>query len=126
MWNCAGDGKCGYTTRDELANAYAKMLTDDKHNNNTYNLTGEAISQNRLVELLNTTFGTGLVFNNMSVPDYKADRKAELGDFLGTVIAGIYEGIRNGAVDIRSDYEQAAGRPHIGWEDYFNHMKAKL
>jgi len=43
---------------------------------------------------------------------YVAERKAELGDFLGTVIAGIYEGIRNGAFDVPSDFMQAAGRPH--------------
>ena len=32
IFNCAGDGKCGYTTRPELAYAYAKMLTEDQHN----------------------------------------------------------------------------------------------
>ena len=28
--NCAGNGKCGYTTRSELAYAYARMLTEPK------------------------------------------------------------------------------------------------
>ncbi|MEM6691786.1 MAG: NAD(P)H-binding protein, partial [Planctomycetota bacterium] len=39
--NCAGEGKCGYTTRDELAYAYTKMLTQDSSNGQTLNLHGE-------------------------------------------------------------------------------------
>ncbi|MGD1890167.1 MAG: hypothetical protein ACFB15_06165 [Cyclobacteriaceae bacterium] len=35
-----------------------------------------------------------------------------MGDFLGTVIAGIYDGIKQGANDVPSHFEQAAGRPH--------------
>ena len=33
--NCAGDGLCGYTTRPELACAYAHMLTEARHNAHT-------------------------------------------------------------------------------------------
>ena len=44
--------------------------------------------------------------------DYKKERQVALGEFLGTIIAGIYEGIRNGANEVVSDYEKAAGRPH--------------
>lgn len=32
--NCAGEGKCTYTSRDELGYAYTKMLLEDKHNSN--------------------------------------------------------------------------------------------
>lgn len=125
IWNCAGNGKCGYTTRGELAFAYANMLIEEKHNGKTYNLSGEAITQTELAKLLNTTFSTSLVFNDMMVSEYRAERIAELGDFLGTVIAGIYEGIRNGASNQPSNYEQAAGRPHISWETYFKEIKDK-
>ena len=48
IFNCAGVGKCGYTTRPELAYAYARMLTEDLHNTRTYNLHGEAITQKHL------------------------------------------------------------------------------
>ena len=43
--NCAGDGRCTYTTREELADAYARILTEDQHNGQTYNLAGSAITQ---------------------------------------------------------------------------------
>jgi len=92
--NCAGDGKCGYTTRAELAYAYARMLTESKHDGRTYNLHGEPITQQQLADYLNEAFGTNLVYRAMSVAEYRRERVAELGEFLGNVIAGIYEGIR--------------------------------
>lgn len=110
--NCAGDGKCAYTSRKELAYAYTQMLLGDEHRGQTYNLAGKAITQSELAELINQVYGTHLVYRPVSVADYEKDRKAELGEFMGTIIAGIYEGILNGANDVPSDYEKAAGRPH--------------
>ena len=117
--NCAGDGRCGYTTRPELAYAYSRMLTDDRHNGRTYNLHGDAITQYELADHLNTAFGTELVYTPMTVEEYRNDRIAELGEFLGTVISGIYEGIFNGEADNPSQYAEAAGREHVSWPDYF-------
>ena len=110
--NCAGEGRCGYTSRGELASAYAQMLLSDEHNGQTYNLVGEPITQAKLAELINQVFGSDLKFNSISFDEYLTERKAELGDFIGTVIAGIYEGIRNGVNDVPSDFERATGRPH--------------
>ncbi|MCG6156815.1 SDR family oxidoreductase [Rubinisphaera margarita] len=120
--NCAGDGKCGYTTRPELAAAYAHLLTESKHNGQTYNLHGEPITQQQLTHFLNETFGTDLKYRSMSVEEYRQDRIAELGDFIGTVIAGIYEGIRNGALNNESHFAQAAGREHQSWTTYFDNL----
>lgn len=117
--NCAGDARCGYTTRSELAEAYAYMLTDARHNGHTYNLHGTALTQVELADHLNRAFGTTLTYRTMSVEDYKADRVAELGDFIGAVIAGIYQSIRDGALDNPSDFETATGRPHQSWQAYF-------
>ena len=51
----------------------------------------------------------------MTVEAYRQERIAELGEFIGTVIAGIYEGIRNGDANNVSHYQTAAGRPHQSW-----------
>ncbi|WP_417731248.1 SDR family oxidoreductase [Rosistilla oblonga] len=120
--NCAGDALCGYTTRGELAFAYARMLTQPQHDGQTYNLHGEAITQQQLADYLNSAFATDLKFREMSVAEYREERIAELGDFLGNVIAGIYEGIRNGAANNKSDFETAAGRAHQSWADYFGRL----
>jgi len=121
--NCAGSGLCGYTTRSELGYAYARMLTQSEHNGKTYHLNGEPISQQRLTDYLNDTFGTQLKYREMTVEEYRQDRIAELGEFLGNVIAGIYEGIRNGAVNNQSQFSEAAGRDHVGWKSYFDRLK---
>lgn len=121
--NCAGDGKCGYTTRSELAYAYARMLTESRHNANTYDLHGEPITQQQLAEYLNGAFGTGLVYRPVSVEGYRKERVAELGEFIGAVVAGIYEGIRRGYYDSPSDFEAAAGRPHQMWDDFFELLR---
>ncbi|MFI3274760.1 SDR family oxidoreductase [Vibrio sp.] len=124
IFNCAGEGKCGYTTREELGYAYARMLVEDKHNGNTYNLHGDAMTQAQLTDYMNGAFGTDLTFTSMSVEEYRLDRVAELGDFIGTVIAGIYQGILEGKSDNPSHFEQAAGRKHVSWQDYFSELKS--
>lgn len=124
IFNSAGDGRCGYTTRPELAYAYARMLTQDKHNAQTYNLHGEAITQYQLAEYLNSAFGTDLIYTPMKVEEYRKERIAELGEFLGTAIAGIYQGIREGKADNPSHFVEAAGREHVSWQNYFANMKS--
>ena len=110
--NCAGDGKCGYTSRKELGFAYAKMLLNEKHNGQTYNLVGPSITQSELTEFINQVFNTNLIYTSVSLEAYEKERKEALGDFMGTVIAGIYNGIKIGVNDVSSDFEKATGRPH--------------
>lgn len=124
--NCAGDQPCGYTSRPELAYAYARLLTDSSHDGATYNLHGEALTQQQLADYLNLAFGTRLTYRSLSVEDYRSERVAALGDFLGTVIAGIYEGIRKGASNNPSHYAQAAGRAHQTWTDYFEALRESV
>ncbi|WP_299659086.1 SDR family oxidoreductase [uncultured Psychromonas sp.] len=125
VFNCADKGLCGYTTRPELAYAYARMLSEDKHNGKIYNLNGEAISQQKLTNYLNDAFDAQLTYQSMSVEDYRNTCSNELGDFLGTIIAGIYQGIREDKVNNPSDFLQAAGREHQSWDSFFTHLKGK-
>ncbi len=121
--NCAGDGRCGYTTRPELAYAYARILTESKHNGRTYNLHGEPITQYQLAAYLNMTFGTNLTYRPMTVEEYRQDRITELGESMGNIITGIYQGIREGALFNISHYTDATSRSHQSWENYFNALK---
>lgn len=114
--NSAGGGKCGYTTRSELAHAYAALLTRNELNGQTFDLNGTPITQAELTQYMNATYGTALTYRSMPAEDYVVDRTAELGDFIGPIIGGIYDGIRRG------DYEAATGRPHQSWEDYFTSL----
>ena len=107
-----------------LAFAYARLLTRSEHDGETLNLSGEAITQADLARYLAGAFGTEIGYRSMSVEDYRVDRTAELGEFIGSVIAGIYQGIRDGAYDTVSDYEAVAGRPHQQWDDYFGSLSS--
>lgn len=111
--NCAAEGKCGYTSRNELGFAYAQMLLNDAQHGKTYNLVGEAITQQQLAVYINRVFNTNLTYTAISVKAFKKERQAVLGDFIGTIIAGIYEGIQKGLYNVCSDFEQAAGRVHV-------------
>lgn len=62
----------------------------------------------------------------MSVADYRAERIAELGAFLGNVIAGIYKGIRNGAANNDKHVALVAGRDHESWQDYFGGLRVAV
>jgi NAD(P)H dehydrogenase (quinone) len=126
VFNCADDGKCGYTTRSELAYAYARMLTENQHNGETYNLHGESITQYQLVDYLNIAFGTNLTYTSMTVDEYRQERVAELGEFMGNIIAGIYQGIREGKSNNLSHFSEAAGREHQSWETYFENIKNQI
>lgn len=112
IWNSAGEGRCAYTNRAELAAAYARMATEPRYDGKVYKLTGEPITQSELVQLINKVFGTSLVYESLSVEDYRKDQKEALGEHMGTIIAGIYEGIRNGDFDVASDFAAVMDRPH--------------
>ena len=114
--NSANDGKCGYTSRQELAKAYVEMALHKKHNGEIYNLLGKLVTQKELANSINKVYKTNLVYNSISVNDYLKDRKKDLGDFLGFIIGSIYENIRNGNFDMKSDFEKITGAPHLSLE----------
>lgn len=123
--NCAGQARCGYTTRPELGYAYARMLTEKEHDGQTYNLHGEPLTQAQLAAHLSLAFDTPLTYREMTVEEYRRNRVAELGEFLGGIIAGIYTGIRQGAMDNESHFPSAAGRSHQSWADYFAGLRER-
>ncbi len=122
--NCAAGGRCGYTTRTELAHAYATLLAATADDNRIFDLSGAPITQAELATYLGRAFGAEIAYRSMSFDDYLVDRIDELGEFIGTVVAGIYQGIREGAYDTKGDFEAAAGRPHQSWDDYFSALGA--
>ncbi|WP_306146153.1 NAD(P)H-binding protein [Roseibium sp. MMSF_3412] len=118
--NCAGGGLCAYTTRTELAYAYACLLKDGSHGGKTYNLSGTPISQTDLVGFMNQVLGTRMTYEFVDADSFKEDRIAEIGEFYGTVVAGIYAAIATGAFDNESQFMAATGREHVSWPDFFS------
>ncbi len=120
--NCGGKGLCSYTSRAELAFAYVQIILNDDRNGKVFNLAGEAITQAQLTNYLNSAFKTNLVYEIISVDGYLKSQQKINGEFLGSIIAGIYTKIRNGEFEIKSDFEAAAGRKHLSWDEYFEQL----
>lgn len=122
--NSACDGLCSYTSRSELAVAYSNMLRKDQHNGKTYNLIGEPITQMQLAKAINQVYGTRLTYKAMTADEFLKSRQAELGEFLGTIIGGIYDGIHKGEFYVLSDFRQATGRKHKPVLELIHEFKA--
>ena len=120
--NCGGSGKASYTTRSELAYAYAQIILSDNQNGKILNLGGEPITQQQLTHYMNKAFNAGLIYREMSPQEFLEFQKKTNGELLGKIIAGIYTKIRNGEFAMDSDFKAAAGREHISWEKYFEQL----
>jgi NAD(P)H dehydrogenase (quinone) len=121
--NCAAGGLCSYVARSELAIAFTQMILNDDRNGRVFNLAGNPITQEELTCYLNSAYGTDLVYESITPEAYLLKQQQVNGEFLGMIIAGIYTKIRNGEFNIQSDFEAAAGRSHISWEEYFKSLK---
>ena len=84
---------------------------------------GKAISQQELANAINKAFNTHLKFKNISVEEYEAKRKQALGEFLGTIIAGIYKGIKEGAYNQSSHFAEILKREHLSPEEMIEEFK---
>lgn len=122
--NAANNGLCAYTHRNELAIAYSHLLRENKHHGKIYNLVGEPVTQSQLAGYINQTYDSAITFKAMTADEYTQERKAALGEFMGTIIGGIYSGIQQGGFNPESHFEQAAGRPHKTTLEIIQEFKA--
>jgi NAD(P)H dehydrogenase (quinone) len=114
--NNGQQGRCGYLTIDELAFAFAKLATDDRHNGKVYNLVGENQTQAELVAEAGRVFGLDVRYEPISFEENVArfmqdETIAARGEPVAKMLAGCFECIAKGAFDVPSDFEAATGRP---------------
>ncbi|MFI5953836.1 SDR family oxidoreductase [Cryptosporangium sp. NPDC051539] len=70
----AGDGKVGWASREDLAEAQAVVLTDPGHEGRTYALHGgPAVSFSEVTEILSEIRGTAVQYLPLSDEEYLAD-----------------------------------------------------
>ena len=114
--NIAGEGQCGYITIDELAFATAGLAGSDAHNGQTFNLVGNNLTQSGLVALANDVFGLNVRYETINDEEniahlMKDESIASRGPDVARMLTGCFQCVRNGAFDVPSDFEKAAGRP---------------
>lgn len=108
--NNAGDGRCGYISRDELAFATAKLVLDESANGKIFNLVGECHTQQELVDAVNEVCGTNVRYDAISDDENFAKLEPARGELVARMLTGCYQCIREGAYDVPSDFEAATGR----------------
>jgi NAD(P)H dehydrogenase (quinone) len=109
--NNAGDGRCGYISRDELAFATAKLALDESANGKIFNLVGKCHTQQELVDAVNEVCGTEVRYEAISDDENFAKLEPARGEIVASMLTGCYQCIREGAYDVPSDFEAATGRP---------------
>lgn len=114
--NNAGDGRCGYISIDEIADATAELALRDDCNGRVLNIIGETVSQAELIDLANEVFGLNVRYEPMSVEENIArfmqdERIAARGEEVAQMLTGAFQCIASGDLDVSPDFERAAGRP---------------
>ncbi len=132
--NNGGEGRCGYISIDEIAEATANLALDEQCNGETLNIISEVCTQAELVAWANEVFNLNVRYEAISTEENIArfmrdERIAARGEEVARMLSGCFECIAAGAFDVRPDFERAAGRPAKSirqqMEEYRGRMNAE-
>ncbi|PLR74228.1 SDR family oxidoreductase [Bacillus sp. UMB0728] len=109
----AGNGRVGWATQQDYAEAAAAVLFGSGHENTIYELSGKLLTQEELVSELGNVLGKDVNVQQVDDTAYAAIMKdAGLPEFIIPLLVGIQESIRSGSLEVESnDFEKALGRP---------------
>lgn len=109
----AGDGKVGWATRRDYAEAAAAVLTGEGHENTVYELSGAPATQAELAAVVGKLLGKEVPVQQVDDAAY-ADIMAKAGvpEAALPIVVAIQQAIREGALDITSsDFAKLLQRP---------------
>jgi NAD(P)H dehydrogenase (quinone) len=108
----AGEGKVGWASQQDYADAAAAVLAGNGHENTVYELSGPLLTQEELVSVLGNVLGKEVPVQQVSDENYAEIMKGVgLPDFVIPIVVGIQESIRNGSLEVESnDFEKVLGR----------------
>lgn len=124
----AGDGKVGWATRDDYAEAAAKVLASGNNKNVIYELSGKPIDYEDLAHILGDVIGRDVPMQIVDDATY-ADIMAGAGvpKEIIPFLVDIQTSIRNGALDYESDdLEKVLGRKATPLSDVVRRIVAGL
>lgn len=109
----AGEGKVGWATQQDYAEAAAKVLVEDGHDNTICELSGPLYTQKEFVQVLGEVLGKEIPVQRVTDEEYaEVMKQVGLPDFVIPIVVGIQESIRNGSLAVESnDFEKVLGRP---------------
>ncbi|MCK8489575.1 SDR family oxidoreductase [Paenibacillus sp. MBLB2552] len=109
----AGEGKVGWATREDYAQAAAAVLTGNGHENKIYELSGTPITHAELARIIGEALGREVPVQHVDDAAYaEVMRGAGVPEPVVPFIVSIQRSIREGALDVPSgDLEALLGRP---------------
>jgi NAD(P)H dehydrogenase (quinone) len=109
----AGNGKVGWATQQDYAEAAANVLAGNGHDNTIYELSGKLLTQEEFASALGAVWGKDVPVQQVDDAAYADIMKAAgVPDFIIPFLLGIQEGIREGTLEVESgDFDKLLGRP---------------
>lgn len=109
----AGEGKIGWVYRPDLAEAAANVLVEDGHENNIYELSGENLTQQQFVDILNQVTGKEVPLVAVADASFeKMLKDAGVPEAYLPMLVMTQKGIREGGLEsTHSDLEFLLKRP---------------
>ena len=120
-----GNGKVPYALRREMGEATANLLSQDGHENNTYNITGSnSFGYTELAAALSNLKRDTIKYNDISEDDLKAFlKKIGFPDFAIYLHSGTIRDIKMAQYEIESHtMETLLGRPTASIEDIMEEL----
>ena len=117
----AGDGPVSFVDARDVATVAAVALTEPGHEGVTYELTGaEARTHRELAEVLSTTTGKEITFENLSLEHYLSELEAAGWPALSVQsMEMLFSDMREGGQGIVTDHVQrVTNRPPLSIEDF--------
>lgn len=109
----AGEGRVGWVSRADLAEAAAAVLAGSGHENRVYELSGPPRTYGEFARTIGEVLGREVPVKHVDVSEYERMLGGfGLPDHLLKLLVDAQRGMRQGALDVESeDLEQLLGRP---------------
>lgn len=109
----AGDGRVGWVSRADLAEAAAAVLAGSGHENTVYELSGPPRTYDEFARVIGEVLGREVPVQHVELSDYeRMIGRFGLPQYLLELLVDAQRGMRQGALDVESgDLEQLLGRP---------------
>ncbi|WP_334074620.1 MULTISPECIES: SDR family oxidoreductase [Paenibacillus] len=124
----AGQGKVGWASQQDYAEAAAAVLSGEGHENTIYELSGKLLTQEELASVIGEVLGKEVPVQQVDDETYADIMKhAGVPDFVIPMLVSIQQGIREGDLEIRSDdFEKVLRRPLTPLNDVLGQLVREL
>lgn len=114
-------GKVAFISRDDIARATAKVLSEEGHENKAYNLTSpRAYSMEEIAAVISGFTGKDINFKRCSEDDYKIMCKEDgLSEEFTEILVTLYRAVDNHEFPASDDFEKIVGEPALSPNKFF-------